>query len=304
MKKKFFTKIKSIKISEKYVSQRIDNFLFSYYKILSKKYIQKIIRKGEVRINKKRIKNFYNLNFKDIIRIPPIYITKKNQFYNNSFFFFKKILNNILYENKVFLIINKPIKISVHNGINTKNNIIFTIKNIKCNKYIELVHRLDKNTSGCLILSKSFKILKKLNTMIKKNKIKKIYHLLCNGFLTKKKYIYIKIKNNLNNNLKILYNSLNKFNYIKIYKTFSLLEVIPYTGKKHQIRINIKKIGNTIIGDYRYLNNKYNYINKIFYNRLFLHSKKIKLICPILNKILIINAPYDNLFYKIINKIY
>jgi 23S rRNA pseudouridine955/2504/2580 synthase len=304
MQKKFFTKVKLIKFPKYYIKQRIDNFLLSYYKILSKNYIQKIIRKGEVRVNKKRINNSYYLCAKDIIRIPPIYTIKKF----NTFFFFtnynflKNILNNVLYENKIFIVINKQTKISVHSGLNNKINIIEIIKNLKKKKYIELVHRIDKYTSGCLMLSKSFITLQMLNEQLKKNKIKKIYHLLCYGNFYKKQYIYINIANHFRNKTinKISYNSLTMINCIKNYSNFSLLKAILYTGKTHQIRINMFKLGKSIIGETKYINHANNVI-KIKNTRLCLHSKKIKLICPLINKILIINAPYDYLLNKIIN---
>ncbi|QQG46931.1 MAG: RluA family pseudouridine synthase [Candidatus Azosocius agrarius] len=306
MQKKFFTKIKLLIISKNNVKQRIDNFLFSYYKILSKKHIQKIIRKGEVRINKKRINNLYYLQLNDIIRIPPIYVIKKKIFFYNNYRFLKKILNNIIYENKLFLIINKPNKISVHDGHNNKNSIIKIMKKIKFNKYVELIHRLDKATSGCLIISKSFTILQKLNYQLKYNKIKKIYHLLCYGIFNKNIYAYTNIYKNFNKNVlkvKNEHNSLTKFNYIKIYTEYSLLEAIPYTGKKHQIRISTKKLNHSIIGDNKYINKNFIKYKKIInYKRLFLHSKKIKFICPLTNKLLIVNAPYDNSLYKILNK--
>lgn len=174
---KFF--ISFIKIDLNNINKRIDNFLFKNIKSLPKNKIYSLIRKGNIRINKKRISHKYKLKLNDIIRIPLINFKKKRIYINN--YIIEKFKKYIIYEDKYILIINKPYGISVHGGYNIILNIIDIYRNILNNNYLELVHRIDKNTSGILIMSKNINYLRILNNYFKNKKIKKKYICLTHG---------------------------------------------------------------------------------------------------------------------------
>lgn len=178
---KFF--ISFIKIDLNNINKRIDNFLFKNIKSLPKNKIYSLIRKGNIRINKKRISHKYKLKLNDIIRIPLINFKKKRIYINN--YIIEKFKKYIIYEDKYILIINKPYGISVHGGYNIILNIIDIYRNILNNNYLELVHRIDKNTSGILIMSKNINYLRILNNYFKNKKIKKKYICLTHGIWPK-----------------------------------------------------------------------------------------------------------------------
>ncbi len=278
-----------IKIDMCNVNQRLDNFLFKKIKSLSKSKIYSLIRKGNIRINKKRVKHNYKLNLNDIIRIPLVNFNSKNKkkyFDKRKFLKFKKY---IIYEDKYLLVINKPSGISVHGGVNVYLNIIDIFRNLIKNNNLELVHRIDKGTSGILLLSKDRFLLHSLHNCFKNRNIKKKYLALVNGIWPKD----ISVINNYNiskYNNKINYLLNNKYceTFFKVkeyFNGFTLLVIYPKTGCKHQIRLHTSCIGYPIVGDNIYGNyNKNIFFLKFNFNRLFLHSYYISFFYPYLKK--------------------
>lgn len=209
------------------------------------------------------------------------------------------MIKNIIYENDNFLIVNKPYNLAVHKGKNSTLNLIDILKMSKKykNSYLELSHRLDKETSGCIVVSKNREFLIKFNNLMKNRKIKKEYIVLIQGKInTNKIELSQKILNKYNK--KIPENetkTITKLKIIKEYNDFSIIQAFPITGKMHQIRIHLSHIGNPIANDKKYGSIIFNnYIKKIGLNRLFLHSNSIKFKCPISNKKFNIKAKYDN----------
>ncbi len=307
MNNKFFLNYITVDVNN--LNQRIDNFLFSKIKNICKSKIYSLIRKGNIRVNKKRICYKYKLKINDIIRLPLINI---NIYTNNIFlsknriFFYKKF---ILYEDNYLLVINKPSGISVHSGLNTNINIIDIYRNIYKDKMLNLIHRLDKYTSGVLLISKNRYMLLKLNNLFLYKKIIKKYILLVYG---KFPYLYFKIKNFLIKYNKKSYifknkvfNSKEAITYIKLLKyinNFSLLEAFPVTGRFHQIRCQLSDLGYPVLYDNIYGNK---FINKKYFikgfSRLFLHCKSLCFIHPIYKKKIFIITNLDKKLCYILN---
>ncbi|WGS66243.1 RluA family pseudouridine synthase [Enterobacteriaceae bacterium ET-AT1-13] len=299
--------IKFIKINEK-INQRIDNYLINKFKNISKNDIYKIIRKGSIRINKKRVNFSYRLKLNDIIRIKEKKNIKKTLFYLNN------LEKNIIYEDNYILVIKKPSGISVHGGSGIKCGLIESIRILRGEKnFIELVHRLDKETSGILLLAKSKKSLIFLNKELKSKNIKKVYLALVHGKWNKKiKNIKLNIKKTLTINNKIISTinnygkfSISFFEFIKNYNFNSLIKIYPITGRTHQIRLHLLYINNPIIFDKIYGIKKLD--NKILnskLNRLFLHSINICFKHPYIKKKIKVfsNIDYDLCYYLKKNK--
>ncbi|WP_343189302.1 RluA family pseudouridine synthase [Buchnera aphidicola] len=291
-----------IKINKNDINQRIDNFLFKKIKKISKKLIYKKIRKGEFRINKKRKKPKYKLKKNDIIRIPPIIYYKNNKNIKNKKLKINiNLMNKILYEDNYILIINKPQGIAVHNGSGISNGIIEILrKKYFKNKYLELVHRIDKNTSGVLILAKKKKILCILHKKFLQNKIKKKYLAIVKGFWDSKiKIISNKIYKIKGKNKKIIINkngklSITKFKIKQFSNSKTLLSIQPITGRTHQIRVQTSYLGKPIIFDERYG-------KKIKKKNILLHAESIFLKHPITKKKMLILAPLNKKFKKYLN---
>ncbi|HIH2763313.1 MAG TPA: RluA family pseudouridine synthase [Candidatus Azoamicus sp.] len=222
---------------------------------------------------------------------------------------FLDLSQNIVFENDNFLIFNKPYNMAVHGGSKVEYNLIELLRHHSKfkNKYLELVHRLDKATSGCLILAKNKAFLKQFHFLLKFNLVEKEYHALVKGEVND--LFYTKFSDDLlnNYNLKIeLKNRLtiNYYSVINKFSNFSLIKIFPLTGKMHQIRIHLSYLGNPIAGDIKYGSKKFNfYMKKVGLTRMFLHFKSIKFKCPIDGKIYFIESEYDKYLFYFINQI-
>ncbi len=178
--------------------------------------------------------------------------------------------------------------------------------------YLELVHRIDKDTSGILLLAKNKNILCKLHNDFKNRKIKKEYISLVHGYFSKK---YCKVENYIYKNKfnKFIFFNINKgkfsktlFSINKYFKKYTLLSIKPITGRNHQIRLHISSLGYNIVGDKKYGNK---YLDKLFFYkfkiiRLFLHSYKLLFIHPYYNKKMYLYAKLDNNFIFILNNLF
>ncbi|WMC18879.1 MAG: RluA family pseudouridine synthase [Enterobacteriaceae bacterium PSpicST2] len=283
-------KIKFIKIINEN-EQRIDNYLINKIKYISKNNIYKIIRKGSIRVNKNRVKFFYKLKKNDIIRIKIKNTKKKEIFYLNN------LEKHIIYEDNYILIIKKPSGIAVHGGSGVKCGLIESIRILrKKENFLELVHRLDKDTSGILLLAKTRNALIFLNKELSFKNIKKEYLALVHGRWNKK------INNiilNINNK-----SSISFFKFIKNYNFNSLIKIYPITGYTHQIRIHTLNINHPIIFDKKYgikkLDNK---LLNIKLNRIFLHATKIYFKHPYIKKKIKIISNIDYDLYYCLKKI-
>ncbi len=304
MYNKFF--ISFLKVTLYDVNQRLDNFLFKNIKSLPRCKIYSLIRKGNIRVNNNRKSYRYKLQFNDILRIPLIYLNS-NKFLYLSKNIIYKFTNNIIYEDNYLILVNKYSGISVHSGNKVKYNLIDIYRSLKLNNYLNLVHRLDKYSSGLLLISKNREILINLNNQFKNLSIIKKYYILVCGVWPKDIYkvnnLIYKYKDKgyiMNNNKKYLKNiklkwSLTYFKIVKIINNFTLLKAYPITGRFHQIRLHVSYLGYPILFDNlygnKYLNNKF-YINKI--SRLFLHCNYISFYHCILKKRLIFSIKLEN----------
>ncbi|QFQ32519.1 23S rRNA pseudouridine(955/2504/2580) synthase RluC [Buchnera aphidicola (Aphis fabae)] len=293
-----------IYINEDMINQRIDNFLKKKFKNIPKSMIYRIIRTGKIRINKKRIKPNYKLKIGDHLKVPSIkiLIEEKTCFHVNNYE--KNLLNNILYEDNYLLIINKPSGIAVHGGSGINFGVIEYFRNIRpLDKFLELVHRIDRETSGILILAKKRTSLVSMHQQIREKKIKKEYVALVHGLWPHdlKKISAPLLKVHLKNKQKkmlISNNGKTSETYFKIKKQYSfttLMSIFPQTGRTHQIRAHTLHAGHPILFDKRYGNSDLDKLikNKINSNRLLLHAISIDFTHPNNGNILHIEAPLD-----------
>lgn len=293
-----------IYINEDMINQRIDNFLKKKFKNIPKSMIYRIIRTGKIRINKKRIKPNYKLKLGDNLKIPSIKILIEEKKYIHVNNYEKKLLNNILYEDKYLLVINKPSGIPVHGGSGVKFGIIEYFRSTRpLDKHLELVHRIDRDTSGILILAKKRTSLVFMHQQIREKKIKKEYVALVHGVWPNnlKKISKPLLKMHLKNKQKkMLINNNGKISetYFKIKKKYScttLISIFPQTGRTHQIRAHTSYAGHPILFDKRYGNSDLDKLmkNKINSNRLLLHAISVDFIHPNNKNTIHIEAPLD-----------
>lgn len=286
-----------VTVDEFSVGQRLDNYLIKLLKGVPKSRIYRIIRKGEVRVNKGRKKADYKLKAEDLIRIPPIRTSTEKEI-KPSQSLLKLLENAVLYEDKGMLIINKIHGMSVHGGSGISVGIIEALKS-QYKEPIELVHRLDRATSGCLILAKKRSVLKSLHSQLVNHQLEKRYTALVKDTWSKKKHT-IDAPIYQNSRYSVIdskgKDSLSHFHPIKNFElgefNASLVEVLIETGRTHQIRVHAKFAGHPVAQDNKYGDGAFDqFMKKKGLNRLFLHAKTLTFTNPLTNEIQKVTAP-------------
>ncbi len=263
--------IKKIKILNN-INQRLDKYLKYKYTSLTQAFIEKNIRKKNILINNSRTKANYLVNFDDEIKILNFHET----LYKNKIIFKKnlKISKEILrefkrstiFENNDFIVLNKWSQIATQGGSKIKISIDDIIKNIS--SQYRLVHRLDKETSGLLLIAKNLNYAKKLSSLFKQKEITKFYIALCEG---SPKNNSSQVKLEIKNKKLKTENTLTNYKVVNKNKSICLILFSPQTGKTHQLRIVSKNLGCPIVGD-----GKYNIHSKYAKERLMLHAFALK----------------------------
>ena len=299
--------VKILEVNDDNDGRRIDNYLMSIYKNIPKSKIYNIIRKGEVRVNSGRVKPNTKIKTKDLIRIPPYLHNDEKKSFKQSIDqnLKKSILDSILYDDNNFIIINKPCGIAVHGG--TKNNIgVIDVIRLLYGNSIDLCHRIDKETSGCLVLSKNKKSNKWFNKLLLDKQIKKKYLAILKGHLKTKKEIKTLITKSETSSTKSFISEVGKesvsvFNPKQKLNSSCLVEIEIFTGRTHQIRVQSSHIGHPVLNDDKYGDKDFNKeIAPKNIRRMALHSSQIEFFDAD-NKLISINAELDNLFLNLID---
>ena len=279
-----YLNVSSYIVDEEYEDVRLDNCLISRLKNLPRSKIYSIIRKGEVRVNGSRSKPDRRLKKDDVIRIPPYRIEERNQ-NRASKSLIELLEERIIYNKNSVLIINKPEGLASHGGSGLKLGLIEAVRQIDDKfKNAQLVHRLDRGTSGCIVLSLKRCVLRTLNTEMREGRVEKKYLAIVGSKWPHKE---IQITSNLKKNhlrsgeRHVIETpdgkqSITKFKRLKSNQKACLLECTLLTGRTHQIRVQVSNEGYPIIGDKKYgqveLNNFY---SKRGIKRMLLHAKEI-----------------------------
>ena len=288
--------VKKLTINHDNSERRIDNYLLSLYKNVPKSKIYNIIRKGEVRVNSKRIKPSYKLKIDDLVRIPPYLDGPLTHNKKISSYLIEKHTTKIIYEDNNYIVTNKNNDIAVHAGSKTGIGLIDIFRS-KFGNHIELCHRLDKQTSGCLVLAKNKKSVKYFSNLLSTNDTKKTYIAILQGKFKEKKIIENEI---YKNNILILKKSKTIFKLVRQLKNTSIVNVDLHTGRTHQIRIHASQINHPILFDKKYGDKMFdNSINLNFKKTLALHSKSISFKDQN-SKIIKASASYPDEFKKLI----
>ncbi|MBL1276442.1 MAG: 23S rRNA pseudouridine(955/2504/2580) synthase RluC [Ectothiorhodospiraceae bacterium] len=293
------TKARFVEIDEERAGQRIDNFLLASLKGVPKSRVYRILRKGEVRVNKGRIKASYRLKAGDTVRIPPIRLADTEAPVSPGAHVLARINDSIVVEEKGFLVLNKPSGLAVHGGSGLDYGIIEAMRALRPEApYLELVHRLDRETSGCLLIAKRRSILREMHRLLReKGRESATGKMQATGDGMDKRYLALLmgkwkgderridaplLKNTLRSGERIVTinpegkSALTFFRPIARYKEATLVEVRLMTGRTHQIRVHAASMGNPIAGDQKYGDETFNRTMKTRgLNRLFLHAKSL-----------------------------
>lgn len=270
-----FQSVQQRVVSEAQAGQRIDNYLITLLKGLPKSRLYRMIRKGEVRINKKRVDASYKILSGDCVRIPPVKLSEKPPPVYPGRSLQDTLSQAILYEDADLIVINKPEKLAVHGGSGIEIGLIEALRAMRPEaKFLELVHRLDRDTSGCVMIAKKRATLVHLHNALQQGTIQKHYYALVRGPWRGGKSVSAPLKKlSLRSGERMVKvdpegkASRTDFRILKSNKSASLLLAKPVTGRTHQIRVHCAFMGTPILGD-----NKYDQIKD---QRLFLHAHQL-----------------------------
>ncbi|WP_372737219.1 23S rRNA pseudouridine(955/2504/2580) synthase RluC [Neptunomonas sp.] len=295
--------VRYIEIEEDQSGQRIDNFLRTALKGVPKSMIYRIIRKGEVRVNKKRIKPDGRIQGGDVVRIPPIRVPEPTDVPMVGKALLELLEQSILYESKALIVINKPSGLAVHGGSGINLGLIEAMRQLRPDeRFLELVHRLDRDTSGCIMIAKKRSMLRHLHEALRQSRVNKVYHALVVGrWESKDSSVDAPLrKNELQSGERIVRvqpdgkASLTRFKVLRRFGTqATLVEAKPVTGRTHQIRVHTQFAGHPIIGDDKYGVESINRdMKKQGIKRLFLHSAMLE-VTLLENEVLRVSAPLE-----------
>ena len=283
-------KVQFVEISADHAGQRIDNYLMCQLNGVPKSLVYRIVRKGEVRVNKGRIKPEYRLKEGDIVRIPPVRQAEKKEPGKVSDKVLQQIESRIIFEDKRILVINKPSGLAVHGGSGLSYGLIEALRVLRPNdKSLELVHRLDRDTSGCLIIAKKRSALRRLHEQLREGSMDKRYMTLLKGKWkgTSKWVDAPLLKNVIKSGERLVFvdprgkDARTQFSPYSVGDEASLMSVKLDTGRTHQIRVHAQHLGYPIAGDDKYGDDEFNRQMKgKGLKRLFLHAFSLKFHLP------------------------
>ena len=298
--------VQFLEVEPELAGQRIDNFLRTRLKGVPKTLIYRILRKGEVRVNKGRIKPDYKLQAGDVVRVPPLRMSEPDEPAPLAQGLLDRLEAAVVYEDKGLIVLNKPTGIAVHGGSGLSYGVIEAFRQLRPDaKELELVHRLDRDTSGLLMIAKKRSMLRHLHDALRGDGVDKRYLALVRGAwpTSKKRVSAPLLKNTLRSGERMVEVSdegkeaLTLFRVVRRFGEFAtLVEASPITGRTHQIRVHARHAGHSIAGDPKYGDEVFDReIRELGGKRLFLHAHSLRLTLPDGTE-LAVEAPVDELW--------
>lgn len=305
--------VRFIDVDADTAGQRIDNFLLHQLKGVPKSFVYRILRKGEVRVNKGRVKAPYRLQQGDRIRVPPLRLPTVKPLAEPGKRLQAQLERSIVYEDERFLVLNKPSGLAVHGGSGLNFGVIEVLRQLRPDqRHLELVHRLDRDTSGCLLISKRRSALRTLHELIRLNHVDKRYLALLAGSWRKgSRIVDLPLyKNTLQGGERMVrVDAMGKpaetrFTRVRRFARATLVEVELVTGRTHQIRVHSASLGSPVLGDEKYGDPDANrWAKSIGLKRLFLHAYSLRFRWPGDRRQTEIRAPLPEELEAVLNKL-
>jgi 23S rRNA pseudouridine955/2504/2580 synthase len=303
-----------VTINAAHAGQRIDNYLVATLKGVPKSLIYRLLRKGQVRVNKGRIKPVYRLKSGDIVRIPPVArATPGHDSQRPPDALCQRLQQAIIYEDDTLLVLNKPSGIAVHGGSGIAFGVIETLRLLRPdNPELALVHRLDRQTSGCLLLAKRRDTLLQLHALLRQGSIDKHYDTLVAGRwrggahhvdkalqkqrqVSGERMVRVEAEGQAASSL---------FTPQRVYQQCTLLDVQIDTGRMHQIRVHAAYLGHPVAGDDKYGDASFNRLMRRFgLKRMFLHARRLEFTWPDSGRRIRVEAPLDTALAAVLKRL-
>ena len=268
------------KVVTRYSGQRIDNYLFREYRSVPKSRIYRLLRRGEIRVNGKRVKNTYRLAQGDVVRTPHIFVMESDSVPIHPVTY-ERVVKAIAHEDDHVIVLDKPSGLAVHGGSGIPHGVIEVLKAYSADSEIELAHRLDRDTSGCLIVAKSRAELNRLHEYFRHADVRKTYELIVVGHwpedcvrvdLALSRYVLPSGERRVRPD-DSGHPASTEIEIVQRKGEYSWLRAYPRTGRTHQIRVHAAATGHPIVGDDKYGE----YGSGSGAKRMYLHAASIRL---------------------------
>ena len=306
------SQVRLVEVTREEAGQRIDNFLSRHLKGVPRSKIYRILRRGEVRVNSGRIPPGYKLEAGDRVRIPPVRVAAGLP-PTVPGHWLPDIEARVVFENARLLVIDKPSGFAVHGGSGISHGIIEVLRARRPDApYLELVHRLDRDTSGCLIIAKRRSALRALHEQLRNGQMTKRYLALVRGRWTdgRRRVTAALKKHRLQGGERVVRvdadgkSAETVFRPVSVHDVASLVEVDLHTGRTHQIRVHAAHIDYPLAGDPRYGDPEFNRTMKTLgLRRLFLHAHLIEFTEPASDEVLTVSTPLDDELKRVLDNL-
>lgn len=276
-------RVRKVRIDESRAGQRIDNFLRRELPGVPRGRLYRILRKGEVRVNGGRVRADYRLKAGDEVRLPPARVREPGAPPPRAAA--EKLAGRVIYEDRELLVVDKPAGMAVHGGSGLSYGVIELLRAARPElRDLALVHRLDRETSGCLVLAKKRSALRSLHALFREGRVEKNYLALVIGDWQFGEYVVdapLRVTHRKGGERHVIVSDAGKpaatrFRLSRRYATYSLVQAEPLTGRTHQIRVHAAHVGHPLAGDERYGDPAANKVlASLGLRRLFLHAQSI-----------------------------
>ena len=287
-------KVRIVEVGEESAAQRIDNFLLRELKGVPKSHVYRVLRSGQVRVNSGRVGPDYRLRQGDRVRLPPVRMS-------NTVKTAKPAEFPIVHEDAALLVIDKPAGVAVHGGSGVSFGVIESLRAARPQaKLLELAHRLDRDTSGLLVVCKKRSALVEMHRMLREGEVEKIYTAMVKGLPATESFqvdepLHKYVSGSGERRVSVREGGLKAVTKVKVIKRghdFGQLEVRLLTGRTHQIRVHLAHTGHPVLGDDKYGDFELNRaLVKQGVGRLFLHAGRLGFAHPVTGERLQLHAP-------------
>jgi len=287
-------KVRIVEVGEESAAQRIDNFLLRELKGVPKSHVYRVLRSGQVRVNSGRVGPDYRLRQGDRVRLPPVRMSNTVKTARPAEF-------PIVHEDAALLVIDKPAGVAVHGGSGVSFGVIESLRAARPQaKLLELAHRLDRDTSGLLVVCKKRSALVEMHRMLREGEVEKIYTAMVKGLPATESFqvdepLHKYVSGSGERRVSVREGGLKAVTKVKVVKRgrdFGQLEVRLLTGRTHQIRVHLAHTGHPVLGDDKYGDFELNRaLVKQGVGRLFLHAGRLGFVHPVTGERLQLHAP-------------
>lgn len=274
-------------VTENQAGQRLDNFLLSHFKGVPRSHIYRLLRSGQVRVNSSRVRPMYKLRCGDVLRLPPVRVSQTPQVRVPDAFV-DEIEAAVLHEDARLLVLNKPAGCAVHAGSGVLYGVVEALRQSRSDlPDLGLAHRLDKDTSGVLVLAKERNTLNAVQVAFRQRKVTKLYRALVDGdwpAQVTQHNAALRKDQAVAGERRVVVDAAGQAarSHFTVLQRFggqaSLLEVRIDTGRTHQIRVHAADVGHPVAGDYKYGRQRSNQqFRRLGLKRMFLHAASLQL---------------------------